>query len=191
MLLISKMNQKNLPTPKALDKDSLRGLLFLSFFGTLIAAKCSASEALRLYYEIDISSALFIWLPSLLIGGAVCLLYVAGPGSAFSAYWKSKQFLLPAGLIWLTIAFSIVRQLPSVIVPGSLSVLLAAASFVLGHFVESIPVKFLAAVWLFGAVVCFLFPPVGAYSLFAILLIAAGAIPAGIGTLRIGKASQQ
>lgn len=187
MLLIKTMSPPPPPIPEVLDTRSLRGLLFLGFFGALIAAKCSASEALRLHYGFAIDSALFIWLPSLVLGGAVCLLYIAGPGPGFHPYWKSKRFLLPATLIWLTVAFSIVRHLPSTLVPASLAVLLAAASFVLGHFLRSIPVKFLAAVWLLGAVACLLLPPTASYTLFAVLLLGAAAVPAGVGYFRCGR----
>ncbi|MEM0965076.1 MAG: hypothetical protein AAGJ81_02840 [Verrucomicrobiota bacterium] len=175
------MNRPNPLTLEPLDDASLRGLLFLSCFGCLIAAKCAISEALRLYYGFAINSALFIWLPSLVIGGAVCLLYIAGPGSSFHAYWKSKQFLIPAALIWLTIAFSVVRQVPSVLVPGVICLVAAAAAFVLGRIRNSIAVSFLAAFWAFGAALSFFYPPVGSYSIFAILLVLFGSIPCGIG----------
>lgn len=185
------MNHQSPPIPDVLDVSSLRGLLFLGFFGTLITAKCSASEALRLHYDIAINSALFIWLPSLVLGGLVCLLYIAGPGSRFHPYWRSRHFLIPAALIWVTAAFSIVRQLPSVIVPGSLCILFAVGAFVLGHFYRSIPVKFLAAVWIFGAIICLFVPPVGSFSLFAILLVGAGALPTGYAYFQIGRAEKE
>ena len=185
---IKNMNPRNPPIPEVLDTASLRGLLFLGCFGTLIAAKCAASEALRMHYEFAVNTALFIWLPSLILGGLICLLYIAGPGSRFHPYWRSRHFLIPAGLIWMTASFSIVRQLPSVLVPASISILLAVAAFVLGHFYRSIPVKFLAAIWTFGALVSLLTPPTISFTLFAILLVAAGSIPAGVAYLRIRKA---
>ncbi len=181
------MKHQNPRIPEVLDLPSLRGLLFLGFFATLITAKCSASEALRLHYDIDIDSALFIWLPSLVLGGLVCLLFLAGPGTGFHPYWRSRQFLLPAGLIWLTTAFSIVRHLPSVWVPASLCIILAAASFVLGRLYQSIPVKFLSVVWILGAGVCLVFPPVRSYTLFSILLVVAGAIPTGFASFRLSR----
>ncbi|MGE9291074.1 MAG: hypothetical protein ACQKBT_08795 [Puniceicoccales bacterium] len=184
------MNPKNPPIPEVLDAPSLRGFLFLGFFGALIAAKCSASEALRLYYGFEVNTALYIWLPSLVLGGIVCLLYIVGPGSAFHPYWKSKQFLVPAALIWITVSFSIVRQLPSVVVPASLSILFAVVSLVLGRFYQSIPIQFLAAIWLLGALISFLAPPILTFSVFAVLLISAGSVPAGVGYLQLRRAAR-
>jgi len=62
------MSHPDRPTPEFLDSGSLRGILFLLFFGSLIAAKCAVSEALRQHYGFDVNTALFIWLPSLIIG---------------------------------------------------------------------------------------------------------------------------
>ena len=187
MHLTRLMNQRNLPIPEALTDESLRGFLFLGFFGALIAAKCAASEAFRIYYGIEINSALFIWLPSLVLGGAVCLLYIAGPGSGFHPYWRTWRFLVPAALIWLTIAFSVVRQVPSVLVPGTLSIFLAVLCFVLGTLYNSLVVKFLTALWLFAALVCFFTPGFLSYTIFAVSLVIFGATPTGIVFLQLRK----
>lgn len=185
MHLTKKMNPHDHPTPSFLDSRSLQGISFLLFFACLIAAKCALSEALRQHFGFEVNTALFIWLPSLVIGGAVCLLYITGPGSGFHPYWKSQQFLVPATLVWLAASFSIVRNLPSLLVPASLAIIAAALTFVLGHFLRSIPVKFLAAFWLLGAAVILALPPSASYTLFAILLVAFGATPSGIGYYRI------
>ncbi len=185
------MNPPDPPIPEILDKGSLRGILFLLFFACLIAAKCAISEALRQNYGFDVNTALFIWLPSLVIGGAVCLLYITGPGSTFHPYWRSPNFLVPAALIWLTAAFSVVRNLPSLLVPASLAILAAAIAFVLGHFLRSIPVKFLAAFWLLGAVAILALPPTPSFTLFAILLVFCGAVPSAVGYYRIPHPSRE
>lgn len=177
----------NRPIPEVLDPPSLRGILFLSCIGSLIFAKCAASEALRLHYQFTINSGLFIWLPSLVLGGLICLLYIAGPGSVFHPYWRSKQFLLPAAMIWCTVAISIVQRLPSVIVPTLIALVLAAATFVLGHLYRSIPVKFLAAIWLFVGLVCLFSSNTRSYALLSAFLIVAAAIPSGIAYIFTGK----
>ncbi len=187
---INPKSPMNRPIPEVLDHQSLKGILFLSFFGTLITAKCSASEAARLYYQFSIDSGIFIWLPSLILGGLVCLLYIAGPGSAFHPYWRSKQFLLPAAMIWVTVAFSIVLQLPSVVVPAMISGVLAMASFTLGHFYRLIPVKFLSAIWVFVALICLFSSNTKAYGLLAAFLVIAGAVPCGIAYLKMGKTTR-
>jgi len=174
-------------TPDFFDTGSLRGILFLLFFASLIAAKCAVSEALRLYYGFDIDSALFIWLPSLVIGGAVCLLYITGPGSSFHPYWKSRQFIIPAALIWLTVAFSVVRNLPSTYVPASIALIAGALAFVLGQFLKSITVRFLTAFWILGAFVIIALPPTPSFAFFGILLILFGAVPSGIGYYKTAR----
>jgi hypothetical protein len=179
------MNPPNPRTPEPLDRESLRGILFLCFFGALIGAKCALSEALRLRLGFDVDSALFIWLPSLVIGGAVAILYLLAPGSPFHPYWRSRQFLLPAGLVWLTGSFSIVRNLPSPFVVVALSAICAVAAFVLGRFQDSTPVRFLAAVWFLGALAAAFLGPERSYFLFAFLLVAAGAIPSAVGYFRL------
>jgi len=171
--------------PEALDRASLRGFLFLGLFAGLILAKCAVSEALRLSYGIEIDSALYVWMPSLLILAVLCVLYIRAPWVGFHPYWQTVHFLAPAFLIGLTVLFSIVRELPSVLVPVSLSVLLAVGIFVLGQLFQSLPVRFLALVWLFAALVEAFYPAEWSYGIFAVLLVLGGTLPAAIGYVRL------
>lgn len=169
---------------KILDEGSLRGLFFLMLFASIVLAKCALSESLRLRYAFEVNTALFIWLPSLLIGTIVSMLYIAGPGSPFSSYWKSSSFILPATLIALATSFSVIVNLPSTIVPLLLTLLAAGICLTLGKFLHSRPVGFLAAFWIFGGWVALFLPETRSYGLFALLLIFFGAVPSAIAYFR-------
>jgi len=183
-------NQPPLSISRILDENSLRGLFFLILFASIVLAKCSVSESLRIQYAFEVNTALFIWTPSLIIGIIVSLLYIGGPGSPFSPYWKSFQFMFPALLIALATAFSIIRNLPSTIVPLLIALLAAGICLTLGKFLHSKVVSFLAVFWLFGGWVALFLPEPQSYALFAILLIAFGAVPSTVAYLRYKKHPQ-
>jgi hypothetical protein len=107
----------------------------------------------------------------------------------FHPHWRTAHFLGPAFLIGLTVLFSIVRELPSVFVPVSLSVLLAVGIFVLGQLFQSLPVRFLSLVWLFAALVEVFYPAELSYGIFAGFLVLGGTVPAAVAYLRLRRPS--
>jgi hypothetical protein len=160
-----------------LDEGSARGLFFLLCFGTLILAKCALAQHLHMRFGMEFDIKLFLWLPSLLVGGVVGLLYIAGPGSPFNGYWRERQFLIPLTLIWLSVLASVLLYLPSRWVVLALAGFFAANWLTVGAFFRLIPVTFLAVLWAFFSLLA-AFPELSRlYLLFGLQLIVFGFLP--------------
>jgi len=154
--------------------------LILAFFLSLILAKCALAEAASLHYQLDFSSAIYIWAPSLLLSGLFLYLYAAGPGSPFAHATKSLPNLVLWASTWIALALLTANQVPSTLVP--IIYLLGVGGLLLTISLRSTHTKFaliLGCVWmLFGGLACFLSGS-SAYALMGLGFLVIGAIPAG------------
>lgn len=157
-----------------------RAALAIFFFLTIILAKCAWVEVARYHFEIEVQTNLYVWLPSLLIGGLCVFLYSIGPNSPFRGLFSNvlASPLLVAG--WAAFVFVAVWYVPAAPVTGIIAFLVASAFLYLGRVLMLKSLFLLGVIWVVLTAILLMIDPLPAYALLGSGLLLAGALPTGL-----------